>query len=149
MPSIPLVPMLVAFVLVLIATLFDLKKREIPDTISVLLLVWAIAGKSLGWIDVSWVSMGVGAAVGFALGAILFALGGLGGGDVKLVAALGAAIGIGDLLTTLFWMAIAGGVLAIVAGLRGEKELAYVPAIAAGLLVTLILDGEIARVFAA
>ena len=149
MPADPFAPMLVAFLLVLIATLFDLKSREIPDTISVVLLAWAILGKSMGWIDVPWVSMGIGAVVGFALGAILFAMGGLGGGDVKLVAALGAAIGVGDLLTTLFWMAIAGGVLAIVAGLRGEKELAYVPAIAAGLFVTLIVNGEIARVFAA
>ena len=138
---------LVPLALLAIATAFDLfNERQIPDTISVLMLVWAIAAKALGWIEVSWLSMGVGFLVGFALGALLFQLGGLGGADVKLVATLGSAIGIGALLTTLFWMAIAGGVLAIITALRGKEELAYVPAIAAGFLMTLIMQGEVSRV---
>lgn len=140
---------LVPFAFLLAATAFDLwNDREIPDTLSILLIVWAVVARFAGWIEVPWLSMGIGCAVGFALGALLFWMGGLGGGDVKLVAALGAAIGISDLLTTLFWMAIAGGVLSIITVLRGKKELAYVPAIALGLLVTLLRSGEVQRVFA-
>lgn len=134
------------FFILLVATGFDLWKREIPDTLSVVLLLFAVGAKAAGWLPVSWVSMGAGLVLGFALGALLFRLGGLGGGDVKLVAALGAAVGIGDLVIVLFWMAIAGGVLSIAAAIRGSRELAYVPAIAIGLLATLIAQGEVSRV---
>jgi prepilin peptidase CpaA len=54
---------------------------------------------------------------------------------LKLVVAVGAALGPAALLATLFWVAICGGVLAVVALIRGRRDLAYVPAIAMGLLV--------------
>lgn len=137
----------IPFVLILIATGFDLwNDREIPDTISVLLLLWAIGSKTMGWTEITWLSMTVGVGVGFVLGALLFWMGGLGGGDVKLVAALGACLGISALLTTLFWMAIAGGVLSLIMALRGKDEFAYVPAIAMGLAATLVSNGELSRV---
>ena len=37
--------------------------------------------------------------------------------------------------SVLFWVAISGGLLAIVALVRGRRDLAYVPAIACGLLL--------------
>ena len=61
--------------------------------------------------------------------------GGFGGGDVKLVIALGAALGPLALLSALFWVALSGGLLALIAVIRGRRDLAYVPAIAMGLLV--------------
>ena len=64
--------------------------------------------------------------------AAVFYLGGLGGADVKLVAALGAAVGPVSLLCVLFWTALAGGLLALAAKSRGKRDFAYVPAIAAG-----------------
>lgn len=62
----------------------------------------------------------------------------LGGGDVKVIAAVGALLGPVGLLIVLFWMAIAGGILALIAMLRGQRDYAYVPAIAAGYLAYLI-----------
>ena len=87
------------------------------------------------WRTSRWIEFASGAALGFVLTFPLYALGGFGGGDLKLVVALGAALGPLALLSTLFWMALCGGVLACVAWLRGRRNLAYVPAIALGLLI--------------
>ncbi len=47
-----------------------------------------------------------------------FALGGLGGGDVKLLAALGAWLGPGDVLWLSLYTGVAGGVMALVVSAR-------------------------------
>jgi prepilin peptidase CpaA len=82
-----------------------------------------------------WLAAAGGLVLGLALGWPLFALGGWGGGDVKLLAALGAALGPAALVQVAIWMGVAGGALALVAAARGKKDLAYVPAIAIGLFV--------------
>jgi hypothetical protein len=51
------------------------------------------------------------------------------------VAALGAVLGPLGLVQALFWIALAGGVLAVFAAARGQRDYAYVPAITAGVLV--------------
>jgi prepilin peptidase CpaA len=121
-----------------IATVYDLREREIPDWLSLVLLGWAVAAVATGLSAVGWLGLVGGAALGLAIGAPLFALGAFGGGDVKLVTALGAALGPAALVATLFWVAIVGGVLALVAKWRGQRDLAYVPAIAIGLLIHLV-----------
>lgn len=132
----------IPFLFVLWATVHDLKTREIPDAISWSLLVWAIVATALGLDDVGRASRLGGLAIGLVLGGLFFALGGLGGGDVKLIAALGAALGYAAILPALFWIAIAGGMLSLVALLRGRRDLAYLPAIALGLLMFLVLEGR-------
>ena len=79
--------------------------------------------------------------VGVSIGVFLFWLGGFGGGDAKLLAALGATLGPRALLPFLFYAAIAGGLLAGVALVRGKRDLAYAPAMALGLLVFLMIRG--------
>ena len=53
-------------------------------------------------------------AAGLALFFPLFALGGLGAGDVKLLGAFGAWLGAGDVIGVALFSALAGAVLAIV-----------------------------------
>ncbi len=125
----------VPVLLLLIATICDLRTRIIPDWISIALLSWGVGAACYQSNGSAWVSLGIGMLLGFGLGAMFFALGGLGGGDVKLLAGLGAVLGPIDLLNVLFWMALVGGVLAIIAKMRGRSDFAYVPAIAVGLLI--------------
>lgn len=125
----------VPLVLICAATVYDLRSRTIPDWVSGVLLSWAIVATALGWSGISWLGLLSGLVIGFVVGLPLFAAGAFGGGDVKLVAALGAALGPVALVLTLFWVAVAGGVLATIALCRGQRNLAYVPAIALGLLI--------------
>ncbi|PQO27663.1 hypothetical protein C5Y96_17255 [Blastopirellula marina] len=117
-----------------IATICDLRTREIPDWLSIALLVWGLLAKLAGWTELPWMALAMGFGLGLAVTLPFFWLGGLGGGDVKLITALGWVIGPVGLLITLLAMALTGGVLALIATLRGQKDYAYVPAILAGLM---------------
>jgi prepilin peptidase CpaA len=125
----------VAIVFAIVATVYDLRSRVIPDWIAASLLACSALGIAAGLCDLTWTSFAYGAGLGFVLTFPLYALGGFGGGDLKLVVAIGAALGPWALLAVLFWVAISGGILATVALIRGRRDLAYVPAIACGLLL--------------
>ena len=92
---------------------WDLSTRRIPNVLTFGAAAGALgfhlanAGVSgLGWSAAGWL---VGAAFFFPL----FALRGLGAGDVKLVAALGAWLGPGQTVWLAAFSAIAGGVLGL------------------------------------
>jgi prepilin peptidase CpaA len=127
---------LLPITLVAIATICDLRTREIPDWISAVLLGFGLIAVLFDWTRLSFAESLVGMVLGFLITAPLFYLGGIGGGDVKLVTALGSVLGPAGLLSVLFWVAIAGGVLALIAKLRGQNDFAYVPAIFFGVLIT-------------
>lgn len=126
--------------LVLIAALIDLRTREIPDAIPVCLLAWAIGTAVFGDAEPAWAGRGIGLLVGLGVGMGLFATGAFGGGDVKLLAALGAVMGWPSVVSLLYYSALAGGALALVASVRGHTELAYAPAMAIGLLLLIALN---------
>lgn len=131
----------VPLIVLMVAAIFDLRRREIPDWISAGLLAWAIASIVLGWSATGWLSLAGGLASGLAIGLFLFWLGGFGGGDAKVLAALGAILGPGRFGSLLFYVAITGAVLALVALVRGKREIAYAPAIAIGFAVLIIAQG--------
>jgi prepilin peptidase CpaA len=97
----------------LVACVLDLRTRRVPNVLTATTavagvlfhLVWGGTGATIA-------SLG-GLAVGFALFFPLFALGGMGAGDVKLMAAIGAWIGPTDAAWTALYAAIAGGVMAV------------------------------------
>jgi prepilin peptidase CpaA len=125
----------VAFLFAIVATVYDLRSRVIPNWIAASLLACSALSIPAALSQLTWLSFLCGAALGLAMSLPLYALGGFGGGDVKLVVAIGSALGPSALLSVLFWVAISGGVLAIAALIRGRRDLAYVPAIACGLLL--------------
>jgi prepilin peptidase CpaA len=125
----------ITLLLAAIAAIWDLRTREVPDWISIVILATAVLATACGWSSVKWGGLLSGLAIGFVLSAMVFYVGGLGGADVKLTAALGAVTGPLAILGVLFWTAIAGAVLALVAWSRGQRDFAYVPAIAAGLAI--------------
>ena len=123
-----------ALIALVIATLTDLRKREIPDSLSAVLVVLAVVGKLLSWHPVSWTGILLGFAIAFGASFALFALGGLGGGDVKLLTALGAVLGWPALLPFALLTGVFGGVAAWIAHRKRQVEVAYAPVMLAGLL---------------
>lgn len=97
-----------------LACVTDLRTRRIPNVLSF--------GAALAGLLYQFVSGGIDglghAAFGWFVGAVIFilpfALGGLGGGDVKLLAALGAWLGPGDVLWLSLYTGVAGGIMAVV-----------------------------------
>lgn len=127
--------------LLVLATIFDLRSREIPDWIAIVMLMWALAATASGASPNGWLSLTLGLATGAVLGMVLFWLGGFGGGDAKLLASLGASLGPGAFVVLLFHVALAGGVMAAIAMARDKRDVAYAPAMALGLLVFMIARG--------
>jgi prepilin peptidase CpaA len=96
-----------------VATFTDLRSRRIPNW---LVLPFMAAGIGVSvWLH-GWQGLAQSLA-GFTLGAtiygLLFFLGGMGMGDVKLCAAIGAWIGPSQLMIALVVTGLAGGLMAI------------------------------------
>ncbi len=99
--------------LLVLAIYFDITKKKIPNflTFPAILLglfIYLFSG-GLGGL----LSGLAGFGVGMALLLVPFALGGMGGGDVKLLGAIGALKGVEFILYTALFTALAGGVLAL------------------------------------
>jgi prepilin peptidase CpaA len=154
-------------VVLVIATFTDVRNRRIPNWLVLPFLVLGIVVSGLlhGWHGVG--SSLAGAALGFFIYGFLFWMGGMGAGDVKLCAAIGAWIGPGQLLISLVFTGLAGGAMVLIWALsagffkelflhtadlafgskeRGEvtlsnplrRKMPYAPAIAVGTLISFI-----------
>jgi prepilin peptidase CpaA len=153
----------IAILVGLAAIVDDLARRRIANWIPAA----ALAG-GLGWqIGQHGIWMGAlyalaGAASGFGVFLIFYLMGGMGGGDVKLMAGFGALLGLPGVLWAALWTAAAGGVLAVGAlavrsiGRRvgkwfgrewksaeapGKETIPYAPAIALGVWLALVPKG--------
>ncbi len=96
-----------------IATFTDLRSCRIPNWLVLPFLVAGIAvsGWTHGWRGVEQSCLGI--ALGAAIFGLFCWLGGMGMGDVKLCAAIGAWIGPSQLMVALVITGIAGGVMAV------------------------------------
>lgn len=119
-----------AAALVVVAAAFDLKARRVPNA---LVVVGSAAGLLHGALQLG-PAAGLAAGLGgLALGGALllgpFLLGGSGGGDVKLLAALGAWLGPQALLGAFLWIALLAAALAaaVMAGTGTFAHLCRVP----------------------
>ncbi len=100
--------------LVLFAALSDIGSMTIPNWVSIALaIVFPLAALSA---EMPWAQIGLHAGVGvlvFLAGFALFSIGVLGGGDVKVIAAVSVWTGVSALSPFAFWTTAAGGVLAL------------------------------------
>ncbi len=96
-----------------VATFTDLRSRRIPNWLVLPFLIagFAVCGWLNGWHGVLQSLEGAGLAL--AIYGLLFFLGGMGAGDVKLCIAIGAWIGPSQLLFALVITGMVGGVMAL------------------------------------
>lgn len=120
-------PQFAALAVAVAGCITDLRTRRVPN-----LLTFGAAAAALAYFAVFAGLSGLGMSLaGWFVGGLmflpLFALRGLGGGDVKLMAALGAWVGPGSVVWLALYAAVAGGVLAlVVAAFRGYLTQAFV-----------------------
>jgi prepilin peptidase CpaA len=100
-------------ILVIMAAAFDVRYRRIPNWLVCTGLIWGV-GMNLflfgsGGLKLSVVGIGVAFLIYFPL----FALRGMGAGDVKLMMAIGALVGPTNWLAIFFFTGILGGVAAV------------------------------------
>ncbi len=107
-------------VAIVFAVVSDVRSMTIPNSVSIVLALLFLPVALLSNLPLGDIALhyGVGCAV-FIAGAVLFALGRIGGGDVKLLGATAVWTGWSLLLPYLFLVAVFGGVLALfILGLR-------------------------------
>lgn len=104
---------------VLIATVTDLRSRRIPNWLVLPFLIagFAVSGWLNGWHGVAHSAEGM--ALAFLAFGVIFWVGGMGAGDVKLAAAIGAWIGPHQTFLALILISLAGGVMALGWALAG------------------------------
>ena len=125
MISPPPTPNVAVVALVLAASVCDLKSRRVPNALTLGAAVIAVATHVVlsGWSGLVFAVSGW--AVGLVLFFPVFALGGMGAGDVKLLAAIGAWLGPTDAVWTALYGVFAGGLMALFVALaRGYTRTA-------------------------
>jgi prepilin peptidase CpaA len=107
-------PIWVVSIALVVAAVIDGYKLKVPNwlTFSLILSGWVVSTISYGWQGLGWSLAGT--AVGLALLLPAYAIGGMGAGDVKLLAGVGAWVGATITLYAFCVSAIVGGLIAIV-----------------------------------
>ncbi len=95
------------------AVYFDLTRRRIPNYLTIPAMVWGLLSYAVdsGWTGL-WESL-LGLLAGIGIFVIPFLLGGMGGGDVKLMGAIGALTGLRFLVAAAILSVIFGGAMAV------------------------------------
>lgn len=122
----------------------DLERMLLPDKLTLPGIAAGLALAVAGISYVQWQSAVLGAAVGYALlwAVRVLSKGGMGGGDAKLLALIGAFVGPVDVLKALFWASLIGSVVGGTMMLTGRHKrgqlLPFGPFLALGALVVLL-----------
>ena len=118
-----------------VAAITDLRSRRIPNWLTLPAIPVGVTAQAI-FGDGIWAGL---AGFGAALAAffVLFAVGAMGAGDVKLFAAVGAFVGIRHLLVVFVMIGLAGGIAAVFVAMRAgalERTLRNTGAIMGSLL---------------
>ena len=134
--------------ILVVVSFIDLEHQIIPDEIVVFSLIVGIILNIISR-DVSLLSSAIGffAASGILLLLAIITKGGMGGGDIKLMAAVGLFIGTGPVLLGLFLSFIIGGIISfllILFKLKGRKDyIPFGPFLSLGSLISALFYNEI------
>jgi len=97
----------------IVAAVIDGWKLKVPNWLTFPLVIggWIYSTASFGWEGLAWSVLGT--LVGLGLLLPVYAIGGMGAGDVKLLAGVGAWVWATDALYAFCVSAIVGGVIAV------------------------------------
>lgn len=109
-------------VLLAFACWFDLRERRIPNLLTIAGLLTALGLRLVIGVDAA--TQGAeGALFAVLVGLAPFTFGLMGGGDVKLLGAVGAFVGVNRLFGALLMVGVVGGLLALVEATRQRAML--------------------------
>jgi prepilin peptidase CpaA len=103
--------------MLVVAAWTDVTARRIPNWLTVMGAVAGLAVRASMGLGPLW-SGALGLALACLLALPLFLAGALGGGDAKLLMAVGAFMGLADILPAALAIALVGGALAIIEAAR-------------------------------
>lgn len=138
--------------LLVVLTFIDLDHQIIPDGVNLLAAAGGVVKIAFGLISGNGLTIGQ-AALGVLIGGGFFLViaivsnGGMGGGDIKLMAALGLWFGWQGILLVMFLSFMIGGIVSVgllIARKAGRKQMVpFGPFIAVGAYVTAVFGNEI------
>lgn len=108
------IQLLPLMLLLLIAAIIDFKIRKIPNWLNLAILIGGIAQAFLSGVPVTISQSLLGVLAGFGILFIPYVLGAMGGGDVKMLAAIGAWLGALATLQVYLVAAVAGLLIVLV-----------------------------------
>lgn len=109
-----------AVLTVIVACVSDVSTSKIPNVLTFAAAALAVVFHVASPAGLGLTHAGLGLAVGLAVFFPLFALGAMGAGDVKLMAALGAWVGWQPVIFVALYGSLAGGALALVVAARSR-----------------------------
>jgi leader peptidase (prepilin peptidase)/N-methyltransferase len=134
LPSLAVTPLLAALAA---ATVLDLTSRLVPDRLTLPSLAYALAlGAILPMPGPIGAVLGAAVAGGLALLVAMLSRGGVGGGDVKLAAVVGASLGWGSALAVLALSQVLGLTIVLLVSLL-RWRLARAPLPVGSIIATL------------
>ena len=108
----------IAVFAVLVACIYDISASRIPNALTLPVAVCALLFHFIAPSGAGGSHALLGLAVGLFVFFPLFALGAMGAGDVKLMAAVGAWLGAESILKVALYGSLAGGALAVIVAMR-------------------------------
>lgn len=121
------------------AVTYDIRFSRIPNWLTFPVMATAIVYHTFTTGVLGFALSVGGLVIGFSVFLVFYVKGGMGAGDVKLMAAMGALLGPRDILFAAAFTAIAGGAYAVILlafSKRNRKTLARYGAMAKGLALT-------------
>lgn len=104
----------ILFILCLIASIYDIKKRIIPDSVSIASIIIGFLIQFLlhGWTGILFTILMV--IIGGGIFFLMSLKGGMGGGDVKMISGVTAILGYPLAFWSWIYIALIGGLIAII-----------------------------------
>lgn len=126
----------------LAAAAIDLRTRRVPNALTGAAAAVGIVLALTGFGRVGLVAALLGGLLGLTLLLPGYLFGATGGGDVKLLAAIGTLLGPERVVVAFFGMAIGGGLIAVITAVARRRfrneTFAYAPAIAIGCIYAVL-----------